>query len=137
MKLVLIFLFLIKISFLSAQNVTVTSDPAIEQLAITHTSYNKQIKGVDGYRVQIYFNSGNEARKSGENIKNSFSNKYPSIDAYLSFDQPYFKVRVGNYRTRIEADCFLKQIEKDFPGSFVVKDFIEAPKRIIPVETTE
>lgn len=125
------------IDFLNAQSVKVTADPAIEQLAITHASYNKKTKGADGYRVQIYFDSGNDARKSGETAKSTFATKYPDMCAYLSFDQPYFKVRVGNFRTRIEAECFKKKIEKEYPNSFVVKDFIEAPKPIVPVEVEE
>jgi len=131
------YVLVINTSSVFSQNVKVTADPAIEQLAITHASYNKIIKGVEGYRVQIFFNSGNEARKSGESVRGAFQSKYPEYNAYLSFDQPYFKVRAGNFRTRIEAECFKKLIEKDYPNSFVVKDFIEAPKFIKEQEIEE
>lgn len=136
-RIILIIFLTVSLGKLYSQNVKITSDPSIEQLAITHASYNKVIKGVEGYRVQIYFNSGNEARKSGENVRMSFLSKYSGTFAYLSFDQPYFKVRVGNFRTRIEAECFKKIIEKDYPNSFVVKDFIVAPKQVTIVEEAE
>ena len=132
MKKICFFSFLLLLAFTNtfAQqgNIKVSVDPAIEDLVAKHTAYNKKIKGVDGYRVQISFESGNNSKKASNDIRLSFLEKYPTVGAYLIYQQPNFKTRVGDFHTRLEAECFKKQIEKDFPSAFVVKDFIEVPK---------
>ena len=109
-------------------SVKISVDPAVEDLVSKHIAYNKKIKGIDGYRVQISFESGNNSKKASNDIRLSFLEKYPTVGAYLIYQQPNFKTRVGDFHTRLEAECFKKQIEKDFPSAFVVKDFIEVPK---------
>ena len=82
---------------------------------------------IKGWRVQIHF--GSESAKAKE-VKAKFLQKYDAEDipAYLCYAQPYFKIRVGDFRTRLEAFKFLKEVSEDFPGSFIVEDTIELPK---------
>ena len=115
-------------SYAQQGSVKISVDPAVEDLVSKHIAYNKKIKGIDGYRVQISFESGNNSKKASNDIRLSFLEKYPTVGAYLIYQQPNFKTRVGDFHTRLEAECFKKLIEKDFPSAFVVKDFIEAPK---------
>ena len=77
-----------------------------------------------GYRIQIYF--GGTRQKASDN-KLEFSSKYPDIPAYITYQQPNFKVRVGDYRNRYEAQKFLKEIEGLFPTSFIVPDEVKLP----------
>jgi len=106
----------------------VYADSAVHQLVDRHIEYNKKEKTLEGYRVQIFFDSGNNARKNSNEVRIQFIEKFPEVEAYLTFQQPYFKIRVGNFRTRIEAERFLRQIQTDFPNSFVIKDKIQFPK---------
>jgi hypothetical protein len=85
-------------------------------------SQNGKIKG---YRVQIHF--GNEKNKAKE-IKSKFLTKHNSMRAYDSFESPYFKVRVGDFRTKLEAYKFMKEIAGEFPGAFIVTDNIDLPE---------
>ena len=124
----LFLMFVVGTSFAQQGNVKVSVDPVVEDLVAKHIAYNKKIKGVDGYRVQISFESGNNSKKTSNDIRLSFIEKYPNVEAYLIYQQPNFKTRVGDFHTRLEAECFKKQIEKDFPSAFVVKDFIDVPK---------
>ena len=47
---------------------------------------------------------------------------------YLIFQEPYYKVRIGDYRTKMEAEAFLKKISGSYSNAFVVKDEINFPK---------
>ena len=49
--------------------------------------------------------------------------EYPSVQAYIVFDDPNFKVKVGDFRTRLEAYAFLQQIKEVYKG-YVIKDNI-------------
>ena len=77
---------------------------------------------VKGYRVQIHFGSDRDKAKE---IKVKFMQKFNSVVAHEIYEQPNFKVRVGDFRTRTEAFKFLKEISGDFPSSFIVQDEIE------------
>jgi hypothetical protein len=74
--------------------------------------------------VQIHF--GAEKAKALE-IKSKFTSSYSNIPAYFDYQQPYFKIRVGNFRTKLEAYRLLQEILLDFPGAFIVQDDIELP----------
>ena len=78
----------------------------------------------DGYRVQIFFDSGSNSKNKASNVKTEFETSYPGIKPYLSYKEPYYRVRVGNFRTLIEAVGFQKKIASDYPNSFAVKDKI-------------
>ena len=105
--------------------VQVHADVAVTQLLEKQQSISSNLVGKSvGYRVQIFFSSGNNSREQAFKVKNEFTMKYPKINAYISFKEPNFRVRVGDFRTRAEAYGFLKEIELQFPQSFVVKDDI-------------
>lgn len=77
-----------------------------------------------GYRVQIYFSSGNNSREQANRIRSEFMSKYPKVNVYVLFKEPNFQVQVGDFRTRAEAVRLLREIEPSFPQSFVIKDEI-------------
>lgn len=75
----------------------------------------------NGYRVQIFFGKRDDARDK----KVEFLKKYPEVGAYISYLAPNFRLRVGDFRTKIECENFKKEISSDFPASYIVKDKIE------------
>ena len=71
-----------------------------------------------GWRVQIY--SGNGA--GANNARFDFLAKYPEVEVYSFYDRPYYKVRVGNFKSKNEAQAFCDKIKRDFPPSFILPD---------------
>ena len=127
-KITLIVLFFTLCGWVNAQSksdsgkVTVNADPRVKEMDDKFTeSRNGKIKG---YRVQILFSA--EKSKAKE-TKSKFLTKYPDVHAYDLFETPYFKIRVGDFRTKLEAYKFMKQIQETFPQSFIVTDEIELP----------
>jgi hypothetical protein len=99
----------------------------IRLLVDTYVSENETKKTTEGYRVQILSESGNEAKKKAMEAKTTFLTQYSTFPAYLLFQTPNFKIRVGDFRTKLEAYQCLKQIQMNFPNAFVVKDEIQFP----------
>lgn len=98
-------------------------DSRIGDLMNKKSMINEKKDGkVKGYRVQIHFGSDREKAKE---IKVKFMQKFSSSTAYEKYEQPNFKIRVGDFRTRTEAFKFLKEISPDFPSSFIVQDEVE------------
>lgn len=88
---------------------------------------NNQSKSISGYRVRIYFDNKQNARSISENVQNTFESRHPGITAYRSFVSPFFKVTVGDFRTKSEAMQLLQQISGEYPTAFVVKENIKYP----------
>ncbi|MCK6650490.1 MAG: SPOR domain-containing protein [Bacteroidia bacterium] len=98
-------------------------DYKIKELQVKHIEVNAK-SSIDGYRIKIHF--GSDKTKAKE-IKGKFIAKFPLIPAYEKYDQPNFNIRVGNFRTKLDAYKALKEIQPEFPSSFIVQDEIEFP----------
>lgn len=85
---------------------------------------NSKITGVPGYRIRIYSESGLGAKEDQQRVRARFLSLYPDTDAYYRYDEPYFKVYVGDCRTRSEALKLYDRIERNFPSSILVEDYI-------------
>ncbi len=79
---------------------------------------------IQGYRVQIFYDNGNDAKEKAMDAKRSFLEKNPNTNAYLLYDMPDFKVRVGDFPTKEAATEFQDKINKDYPSSMVVPDIV-------------
>ena len=82
---------------------------------------------ISGYRVRIFFDNRQSARNESENTLKRFESLYHDVSAYRSYANPYFKVTVGDFRTKSEAMELLERIKKEFPSAFVVKENISFP----------
>ena len=56
-----------------------------------------------------------------------FKGMYPGIAAYRTYSNPFFKVTVGDFRTKSEAMRLLQQVKGSFPSAFIVKETINYP----------
>jgi|GEM_PF-638406 hypothetical protein len=98
---------------MTAQNNTNMS-PQIKNLIAKKRAFNKDIGF--GYRVQIFYGDESNARKA----QATFSSTYPTVFTKLSYDQPFWKVQVGNYKTKLEADRALLNFSEKFSGLIVI-----------------
>lgn len=106
-------------------HVTYKYDNRLDSLIAKHIRISEQKKSIPGYRVQIYF--GGQRNKANE-IKTEFLKKYPEENAYLIYQQPNFKIRVGDFRDRLQAQEFYLKLLPDFNTAFIVKDDISLPE---------
>lgn len=82
---------------------------------------------ISGYRVRIFFDNKQSARVESEEILKRFEAVYHDVKAYRTYANPYFKVTVGDFRTKSEAMALLSRIKGAFPSAFVVKENISYP----------
>lgn len=113
-------------------HVTVTGDVTVNDMVARHVELNNRVKTMPGYRVQIASFSGTNSKNSAFSLRDRFMTDYPAIQAYIIYDEPNFKVKVGDFRTRLEAYAFLQEIKEVYKG-YIIKDNIYAE----PPETIE
>ena len=82
---------------------------------------------LSGYRVRIFFDNRQSARVASEETLKRFESLYHDVVAYRTYANPYFKVTVGDFRTKSEAMALLERIRYEFPSAFVVKENIAFP----------
>lgn len=104
--------------------VEVVQDGRITKLSDHYKQTGGKNNSVDGYRIQIFFDSGNNSKKQASEARDEFLLNHPGAKAYLSYKEPYYRVRVGDFRNLVEAVGFQKKIVGIFPNSFPVKDKI-------------
>ena len=105
------------------QVTTLNNQKIDEQVIIKNASVDTT--KISGYRIQLAFNTD---RSFVENIKIKYTNYYPeSKETYTIYQQPYWKLRVGNFYREIDALATLKQIREFFPNAFIVPDNIKRP----------
>ncbi len=104
--------------------VEIVQDARITQLADQYRKMSLKNPETDGYRVQIFFDSGSNSKMKAANVKEEFETQYPEFQAYLSYKEPYYRVRVGDFRSMIEAVGFQKKIDSDYPNAYPVKEKI-------------
>jgi hypothetical protein len=122
MRLLTLFLLLIFSERLIAQGtITIKQDVAIQKVIDKHIELNTTIKRVQGWRIQLFSNS---ERNEVMTIKSEFLTQYPSTKTYLTYQQPYFKLRVGDFADKNDAYQFMKEINDKFKGIFLVPDVV-------------
>jgi len=130
MKKILIILFLIPLLAFTQSDTTFNSKGSIisiDEEGITNLLHKyktilRDKGGVDGWRLQIKFTS------KRENIlpyQVKFTNLYPEIPAQITFDSPYYKLTVGNFKTKNEALKVKHKISKNFPGAHPISIIID------------
>lgn len=106
-----------------SSKVEIVQDYKIKALVDKHIEINSKAP-IKGYRVKIHFGTDKNAAKE---VKGAFIARFPDVPAYEKYDQPNFNIRVGDFRTKLEAYKFLKEIQPDFPSAFIVQDEIGFP----------
>lgn len=125
-KILTLFILTVVICFgLSAQgSVRYDVEPAITQIQEDYINNWRKVGEINGYRIQIAAYSGVNSKSHAEYAKNSFNSIFPYTRAYLIYTEPYFKVRVGNYYTRLQAYKDLEDIKLTYPSAYIVPDKI-------------
>ena len=116
----------------------VNQDSRIERLMKRQREVYAESSTMSGFRIQIFMEIGNEAIQHAEAVMKDFKGQFPEIPIYLSYEQPNYRLRVGDFRNRVEAQKYLKLIKPSFNLAFVTADIINPPVKLeIPVEEAD
>lgn len=96
-------------------------EPLIDSVEKAYNEAWKKVNYIDGYRIQI---AALSTKNAAQKVYDEFKLNFPDLEVYLSYMEPTFRVRVGNFKTRIDAYRVQMQIQAQFPGSFITKDKI-------------
>ena len=109
------------ISSLSAsaqgESITIKQDSKFEQLLNEKRNTNVSIAVNDRYKIQIFSGESEKAK----NTLNQFRQEFSDLDGTIFFFTPIYKVWIGNFKTRIEAQRNLIEIRKKYTNVHLIK----------------
>lgn len=100
-----------------SENISLSQDPKFEQLLSEKRKINSSLSINDFYKIQIYIGNSETAKKT----LNEFRLEFATIDATIVFNTPNYKVWVGNFRTRIEAERNFADIKGRYKNVLLIK----------------
>lgn len=116
-------------------SVSIIKDPRINRLVKKQAQINEETtranrRTMPGFRIQVI---NTNDRKVAIDTKTKVYQLYPELKAYIQYQSPYFRLKIGNFKTRQEAQEYLSGLSKDFLGNlFIVRDIIEVRPEIDP-----
>jgi hypothetical protein len=108
-------------SIVNNKYVTVHQDSSIANLMGRYAEYNRTREFADGYRIQIMYT---DVREEVYKSKGKMYKDFPDLPSYVEYEEPYYKLRLGDFKTRLEATYYLQDVIVLYPGAFIVKDKI-------------
>lgn len=111
------------VSYVSAQSrkgsIEITGDTKVGELVKKHIEFNERLRTVPGYRVQIAALSGPNSRNQAFELKARFKEMYPEVEVYIVFSEPNFRIKVGDFTSKLDAYVFMQKIKDTYPGTIV------------------
>lgn len=104
---------------------TIYLDSLLEENYKKHLVKNSQTMGIAGYRIRIFSDNGRGAKDNQKRIRAAFLSRFPELDAYSRYEGSYYKIYVGDFRTKSDAILLLDRIRREFPDAFIVEDNIK------------
>ena len=108
-------------------NIVVRQDSRLIDQAVRLNDINSKKKGIAGYKIKIFAASGKDAKNKmiAENLR--FVKTFENIQTYLDYDAPWFRIYVGDFYSRSEAEKVKQMIIKQFPKAFVRVARVKTP----------
>lgn len=97
--------------------INIIQDPKFEMLLNEKRKINSSITVNDRYKIQIFYGSNEEAKKN----LSQFKKEYKNLDGTIIYSNPSYKVWVGTFKTRIEAEKNYKEILKKYPTALLIR----------------
>ena len=109
---------------LTIVNETVAITEYGDAATIVEQNLKSATNGVNGYRIVIFMSNSQTARRDAVAAQENFATLFPQEQSYLTYENPYFKVAVGNCTTQEDAMILLGRLRGTFPKAFIMRESI-------------
>ncbi|MBB1148739.1 SPOR domain-containing protein [Myroides sp. DF42-4-2] len=109
--------FMHTISYAQEKNSAIQESLAIKKLVDAKRATTSSTLNTDKYNIQIFYGKNQQAKEA----LNRFKRMYPDMEATVIYSNPSYKVLAGNFKTRLEAERYLKSIKKDFDSALLLR----------------
>ncbi len=127
MRILIIAALLISSNSFAQGDVKIIKDSRIDGLVRNESLVIPPATGpqITGYRIQLFFDTN---KASVDDARARFVAMFPKVDTYVSFTAPHYFLKVGDFRTQMEAEKVKAQADSSFPTSFIIKEKVNLPR---------
>lgn len=100
----------------------------VDEQLVTIADKNRSIRYAPGFRVQVYV--GNE-RQQAESAKMQVYQNFPELAPYLTYNQPTYKLKVGDFMHRVDAERYFAQIKQSISTAMLVPDKVDVRRSLL------
>ena len=104
--------------------VNVKKDERIDKVSEEMSGGDANKPKIRGYRIQVVSSS---TKSESDGARGRFVKLYPKHKTYINYKPPNYRLRVGNFRTKLDAEKFQNEIKELFPNTLIISDWIELP----------
>ena len=97
----------------------------VDKVLDSMSVHNKNIRYSSGYRIQVYV--GNERREVDE-AKSYIYQNFPELNTYLTFSQPTYRMKAGDFTSRLDAERYYATIRQRYSMAMIVPEKIDIRK---------
>jgi hypothetical protein len=94
----------------------------------TIAAQNRAIRYAAGYRIQIYV--GN-VRQEADDARLYTYQTFPELNPYLQYSPPTYRIRIGDFMTRIDAERYLQRVKERYEAAVILAEKIELKKSLL------
>lgn len=109
---------------IKSDNIVVHQDLTVKNAFDNYLQANQK-RARNGYRIIVYSSNVQSARGESDAISAQFREAYPGLGVYRTYSNPFFKVTVGDFRTKTDALKLYNEILGRYPRAKIVKDKID------------
>lgn len=114
----------VQVDSLTTINETVSISEQGDAATIVEKGLKAEPKKVSGYRIVIFMKNAQSARREAVAVQEEFGAQFADVPSYMTYENPYFKISVGNCTTPEEAMILLGRLKRAYPKAFVVRENI-------------
>lgn len=107
--------------------VKILADGRLQTILERHIEYNEMSRSIQGYRVRVNSFTGDNAKAKAFALKKDLQSKYPQMRVYVTFDEPNFIVKIGDFLTRLDAFALYYDLRKQVNTTQIIRDWINNP----------
>lgn len=107
-----------------SSGIVIHKPAGLDRLMDFYTEQRRAVEETPGYRIQILAGT---SRDKAYKTESDFKRANPGFPVYLTYNSPYFKIRVGDFTNRLTAYRNLMELRAVYPGSFLVEEAVRAP----------
>jgi len=112
----------------TAQNISIKEEAQVSQMLERFSQLNRSVSTIDGWRVQIL---ATPDRQQLESARQVFQYKYPNINVDWVHTNPWYKIYVGAFSSKLDAMRLQSLLKRDYPNAYLVKDNTIRPVELL------
>lgn len=85
----------------------------------TLATRNRNARYIAGYKIQLYTGT---SRSELDAAKVFVYQTYPELDTYVAYNHPTYRLRIGDFGTRLDVEKYLNKLKDDYPSATIVSD---------------